>query len=355
MDDYQEGLMRIAAYYSKDNSRKQSFASDFVAGERGPIIYVYPKNMDAQRLTLPNAYSVTYEAIDDRETWLHINALIGDSTVLIMENPSRYPKATTPKSRTLRRLSMQVQTKAIVDIVPFTEDIQYLYTPLSFLSRSILGYAHYYAFRENYQEMDEAGIIRSAHDYDVLAGKMKGVCQCDYNGFMLRNRTVVDCPITADEQAQYDARREELFGVEKSPQRIVTRLADTAHAFQSRTDRLLDVLAECAGQTLVLCNLASYAKRAQAAAKSAGFRNVMTTSYQVAMREELASFDNVVYLESPIVNSYYLLDVEAALPTHCNVYHFLGDAKVDKYLFSEIDRELRQIHGLTKELYRVRL
>lgn len=345
--------MRIAAYYSKDSRRKRTFVNDFVSGERGPILYVYPKNMEGQRFTLPNAYAVTYEDIDKRDEWLHINSLIGGSTVLIMENPSRYPKATTPKSRTLRRLSMQVQTKAIVDIVPFTEDIQYLYTPLSFLSRSILGYAHYYAFRENYQEMDDSGVIRSAHDYDVLASKMQSACRIDYDGFMLRNRTVVDCPITDDEQAQYDARREELFSVEKSPQRIITRLADTAHAFQSRTDRLLDALAECHGQTLVLCNLAGYAKRAQSAAKAAGFRNVVATSYQVAMRETVAGFDNVIYLESPIVNSYYLLDVEATLPAHCTVYHFLGSAKVDKYLYGEIDRELRQIHGLTKELYRV--
>jgi hypothetical protein len=343
--------MRVAALYSKNCDSKQSFVSDFVADERGPILYVYPKNMEGQRLTLPNAYGVTYEDIDKRDTWLHINALIGDSTILIMENPSRYPKATTPKSRTLRRLSMQVKTKAIVDIVPFTEDIQYLYTPLSFLDRSILGYAHYYAFRENYQEMDDSGVIRSAHDYDVLADKMKSVCRIDYDGFLLRSRTVVDCPVTAGEFAQYATRKDELFSVEKSPQRIVTRLADTAHAFQSRTTRLLEVLAECHGQTLVLCNLASYAKRAQSAAKAANFRNVVATSYQVAMREDVAGFDNVVYLESPIVNSYYLLDVEAALPSHCNVYHFRGDAKVDQYLYGEIDRELRQIHGLTKELY----
>lgn len=345
--------MRIAAYYSKDSSRKQAFVSDFVTGERGPTIYIYPKNMEGQRLTLPNAYNVTYEAIDERDTWLHINALIGDSTVLIMENPSRYPKAITPKSRTLRRLSMQVKTKCVVDIVPFTMDIQYLYTPLSFLSRSILGYAHYYAFRENYQEMDDAGVIRSAHDYDVLADKMKIACRVDYDGFMLRNRTIVDSPITDSEAEKYATRKNELFSVEKSPQRIITRLADTAHSFQSRADRLLEVLAECHGQTLVLCNLASYAKRAQSAAKAANFRHVVATSYQVAMRENVAGFDNVVYLESPIVNSYYLLDVEAALPEHCNVYHFRGDAKVDQYLFGEIDRELRQIHGLTKELYRV--
>lgn len=343
--------MRVAALYSKSCDSKQSFVRDFVAGERGPIIYIYPKNMEDQRLTLNNAYNVTYEAIDERGIWLHINSLLGDSTILIMENPSRYPKAITPKSRTLRRLSMQVKTKAIVDIVPFTMDIQYLYTPLSFLSRSILGYAHYYAFRENYQEMNEAGVIRSAHDYDVLAEKMKSVCQIDYDSFMLRNRTVVDCAITADEAQQYATRKDELFSVEKSPQRIVTRLADTSHAFQSRTDRLLEVLAECQGRTLVLCNLSSYAKSAQSAAKKAGHRSIVATSYQVAMREEIAAFDNVVYLESPIVNSFYLLDVEAALPAHCNVFHFRGDAKVDKYLYGEIDRELRQIHGLTKELY----
>lgn len=346
-------MRKVAALYSKNSQRKQSFVNDFITGEAGPTLYVYPKNMEGQRLLIPGAYSVTYEDIDKREEWLHINALIGPSMVLILENPARYPKATTPKSRTLRRLSMQVKTKAIVDIVPFTEDIQYLYTPLSFLDRSILGYAHYYAFRENYQEMDESGVIRSAHDYDVLAGKLKSVCQIDYDGFMLRNRTIVDCAITADESAHYAARKDELFSVEKSPQRIITRLADTTHAFQSRTDRLLEVLAECQGRTLVLCNLSSYAKSAQSAAKKAGHRDVVATSYQVAMREEIAAFDNVVYLESPIVNSFYLLDVEAALPARCNVFHFRGDAKVDQYLFGEIDRELRQIHGLTEELYRV--
>ncbi len=116
--------------------------------------------------------------------------------------------------------------------------------------------------------------------------------------------------ITVDESAHYAARKDELFSVEKSPQRIITRLADTTHAFQSRTDRLLEVLAECQGRTLVLCNLSSYAKSAQSAAKKVGHRSVVATSYQVAMREEIAAFDNVVYLESPIVNSFYLLDSE---------------------------------------------
>lgn len=345
--------MKLAALYSKGQEKKQEFIDNFLATEKGVVIYVSPKNMEGRRLEIRNAYNVTYEDIDKRDIWLHINSLIGESTILVMENPSRYPKATTPKSRTLRRLSMQIKTKALVDIVPFTEDIQYLYTPLSFLDRSVLGYAHYYAFRENYQEMDDNGVVRSAHDYDVLADKMKAVCQIDYDGFMLRNRSVVDCQISDTEAGQYDKKRSELFAVEKSPQRIITRLADTCHAFQSRTERMLDVLSECQGKTLILCNLASYAKRAQSSAKSAGFRNVLATSYQVAMREDLSDFENVFYLESPIVNSYYLLDVEAALPLRCKVFHFLGNAKVDKYLYGEIDREMRQIHGLTKELYRV--
>lgn len=340
----------ITALYSKDQAEKNAFIRDFAAGSAGPVIHVHPKNMAHKSVKLPGVYSTTYETVTERDTWLHVNSLIGPNTTLIFENPSRYPKATTPKSRALRRLSMQVTRKAIVDIVPFTVGIKYLYTPLSYLSRSILGYAHNYAFLENYQELGEDGVIRSAHDYDVLAAKMKAVCKISYDAFLCPNRTVVHCPVTPAEHEAYAVRRAELFTKETNPGRIVTRLADTVHAFDSRLAMLLELLSELDGDTTVYTNLASYAKRAESAAKRAGFTRVMVTSYQLGAKQPT---QNTVYLESPIVNSYYLLDAEAMLQDGCNVYHFLGDTKVDVYLYNQIDHELSQIDGLTKELCRV--
>lgn len=339
----------IAALYSKDQEEKNQFIREFAAGSLGPVIHVHPKNMSYKAAKLPGVYAVTYEDVTERDTWLRVNSLIGEHTTLILENPSRYPKAITPKSRALRRLSFQVKRKALVDIVPFTLDIEHLYTPLSYLDRSILGYAHNYAFRENYQELGDDGIVRNAHDFDVLAQKMKSVCRISYDGFLCRNRHLIECSTTDEEKVCYAQRREGLFGKETNPGRIVTRLADTVHAFDSRLKCLVDLLSELQGSTVVYTNLASYAKRAENEAKRAGFQ-VKATSYQLGTQER---FDNVIYLESPIVNSYYLLDAEAALRPDCNVHHFRGDTKVDLYLYGQIDHELQQIDGLTKELYRV--
>ena len=341
----------ISALYSKDRAEKAAFISAFAAGSAGPVIYVAPKNMGRHRLRLPGVHAVTYEEVMERDTWLRTNALIGPNTSLIFENPSRYPKATTPKSRALRRLSMQITRKALVDIVPFTVDVKYLYTPLSYLDRAILGYAHNYAFLENYQELGEDGAIRLAHEPAVLAEKMRSVCRISYNGFLCPQRTTIPCPVTPDEHAMYMARRAELFATETSPQRIITRLADTAHAFSSRTAALLALLPELEGPVMVYTNLSSYAQKVERAARQAGFLNVSATSYQLGAGLDAAR--HTVYFESPIINSHYLLDIEAAIPPIGSVWHFLSDTKVDAHLYGQIDRELTQIEALTRELHRV--
>lgn len=339
------------ALYSKNQEEKNAFIADFAAGATGAVIHVFPKNMGQRAARLPGVYSTTYEDLTKKDLWLHINSLAGESASLILENPSRYPKATTPKSRALRRLSMQVGRKALVDIVPFTVDVQYLYTPLSFLGREILGYAHNYAFRENYQEMGDDGVIRFAHDADVLAAKMKGFCAISYSAFLCPNRQTVEVESTTEEQAKYAARKAELFSKEKNPRRIVTRLADTAHAFASRTQALIETMRATDAPALVLCNLSSYAARVNAALKAAGLKHVRATSYQLGLAEK--DYCDVVYFESPIVNSYYLLDIEAGLNPDAQVWHFVGDMKVDRLLFDQVSHELKQINNLTKELYAV--
>lgn len=339
------------ALYSKNQAEKNDFIADFAANATGAVIHVFPKNMWTRAVKLPGVYSATYEDLTKRDVWLHINSLAGESSSLILENPSRYPKATTPKSRALRRLSMQVGRKALVDIVPFTVDVQYLYTPLSFLGREILGYAHNYAFRENYQEMGDDGVIRFAHDADVLAAKMKDTCRVTYPAFLCPNRQTVEVKSTDEEHAKYANRKAELFGKEKNPRRIVTRLADTAHVFGSRTQTLIEVLSETGTPTLVLCNLSSYAARVNSALKTAGLRHAKATSYQLGLAEK--DYQDVVYFESPIVNSYYLLDIEAGLAPNARVWHFVSDMKVDRLLFNQVTHELKQINELTEELYAV--
>lgn len=345
--------MNRAAFYSKGD--KVAFWDQFLTESGAKFaIYVYPKNR-AKEISAPSVdgcavFPVTYEDLTKTREWLHINSMIGESTALLLENPSRYAKITSPKVAALQRLEKSLSIKAIADIVPFTIDVQYLYTPLSYLGRDILGYPHYYAFRENYHERCDDGIVKASHDFDVLAPKVATVANIDYGKFLMRDRHIVEHECTADEQSQYDALRNQLFeGEQFSPQVTITKLADLVHSFESRLTAMLDCLKQCQGRTVVYCNLASYAKKAGAIAKKNGFKNVVATSYQVGTSGE---FDNCIYLESPIVKSYLLLDAESRL-SNARVFHVVGSSKVDKYLFGLTQHETTQIDEFTQELSRV--
>lgn len=319
--------------------------------QHNSAVYLCPKQILSYAPKGDGIYSFSYESLVERETWLNINAMVDTDTAMIIDCPSRYPKITSEKTKMIQRLSMRLKKKAVTDIVPFTLDIEYLYTPWSFLGRSILGFQHYYAFRENYEEIDDDGNIVSAHDHRNLSRKIKPYVHIEYDAFLQPDRKLIECPATEEEHGAYAKKKAELFKKYNTPQPIVTRLADFTHAMQSRTDRLLDLLTsdDCNGETVVFCNLASYAKRAHAAVKKTGRSNVTVTSYQ-AHYQRLSDVANCIYFESPIVKCYLLQDVEALLPNGCRVFHFRSDNKVDLYLYDQMMNELSQIDGFTRVL-----
>lgn len=344
--------MTRAALFSKSEQTKQRFVESFLSDVKpAQVVYILPKNrLKSLRKPPGRVHVFTYEDMTKTNPWLTINSLMGPETALILENCTRYPKITSTKVLSLEKLEKKTKLKAIVDIVPFTLDIQYLYTPYSYLGRDILGYAHYYAFRENYHEVAADGMVRMSHDHDVLSAKVSPVTTIDYPRFLCQDRTTVEAIATADEQSRYAALRESLFAADDfSPQVAITQLADLSHSFQSRLDAVLEILSQGTGKTLIVCNLSDYAKKAQRAAKKAGFKQSIATSYQVGYTEPV---DTCIYMEPPIVKSYFLLDQESRLPDHCKVFHVQGSNKVDELLHGRLMDELTQIDAFTKELYR---
>jgi hypothetical protein len=344
------------AFFSKNYDRRREFIERFLEDSRLPLaIYIYPKNRKKEfKPPQVNGCSVrcfTYEDMLKTDEWLTINSLVSPQTALILDNPSRYPKITSTKVLALERLEKMVQVKAIVDIVPFTLDIQYLYTPYSYLGREILGYAHYYAFRENYHEQDEQGNIRFSHDFDLLASKIAPVTQIDYTQFLCENRKTIEHQSTLEELVQYQTARDECFTAKEfSPRVVITHLADLAHAFDSRLQSMMNLLKTLKGETVVYANLKDYAKRAEKIAKDSGLK-ITGTSYQIGAQ---GNFDNCIYLESPIVKSYFMLDAESRLKPDCQVFHILGDTKVDQYLYGNLMGEINQIDSFTQELSRAK-
>jgi hypothetical protein len=221
---------------------------------------------------------------------------------------------------------------------------------MSFLGKDILGFSSYHAWKEGYQEIDGAGLVRSSHDFELVAEKLKEFCGIDYSAFKQPDRTIVEFESTRSEHEQYEALKTEIFSaVDFEPGPAITRLADLVHAFDTRIGTLVDLVSTLEGSTLLYTNLKSYATKALAAAKKAGLKGVSATSYQIGSAEK---FDNVIYLESPIVNRHFFLEAEANIQNGANVYHFRGDTKVDNLLYDETAMRLDEVHNFTEELYR---
>ena len=344
------------AFFSKSPDARLRFIEANMPTDR-IVLHLHPKNLRRAPLA-GHVVSVSYEDVTKRDVWLRINSLISDDTFLVLENPSRYPKITSEKVKFLRRLSMRFRgDRILTDIVPFTESVEYLYTPYSYLGREILGYPHWYAFRENYQEIDASGKVVNALDFDVLARKAATVTRIDYAHFLAQDRHVVPVTETDGELTRYADKRELLFAKAAentegnySPQKIITRLADLTHSFDSRMRALLDLAATLKGETVIFTNLLSYAKTAQRALKAAGHDHCRATSYQIG-DPGISTARNVVYMESPIVHAFYFLDVESAIRDDCSVYHMLGETGVDKHLHTLITHEITQIDGFTTALW----
>ncbi|KQO50373.1 hypothetical protein [Methylobacterium sp. Leaf85] len=346
----------IAAHLSPDAASRRRAVEGFLAASGAKqAIYVCPEASAWRASDLcGRAMVVPFERMEERDTWLTLNAMVGPGTALVMECVSRYPKITSGKFVNLQRLSKQVGHRMTTDIVPFTLGVEFIYTPYSYLDRSILGFSHWYAFREGNLEEGPDGETVSSHDPALLAGKIAAVTTCDGHS-LLSDRTVLSVNADAAEHAGYAAKKAELFEAHSNPGKIVTRLADHAHAFRSRTSAVVDHVQSLRGLVLVVTNLGSYADKMGKALAKAGTTNAVATSFALAVeRRDLGEFDHLVYAEAPIVKSYLALDIEAAMRRDATVTLVRGDTRVDTFLHDRWDRETGAITAVTTALMEAR-
>lgn len=308
----------------------------------GKFIHLHSENVQPMAECVASA---TFQEMGEKNKWLEINKHADKDTTLVLENPSRYPHVSSQKHKQMQMLGKRCDQVIVLDIVPFCKEIRNVYSTFAYVGEDS------YAWKENYQEMLPNGRIVSAHDNEFAASKAKAFASIAYSQFSAKNRIVVKFKSTQEEHSAYADKKKALFEKEENPQRIVTRLADHAHAYKTRIDAVIEVVKNNQGTFVLYHNLSSYAKKMQTQLNKAGLGDRATAvSYEKGFNGQA---DNVLYVESPIVNSYYLLDAEAKVTDSGKVFHLLGDTNVDIYLYEEIQKELSAIDGFAKELYRV--
>jgi hypothetical protein len=225
--------------------------------------------------------------------------------------------------------------------------MKFIYTPYSYIGTEILGYPKYFAIHEEYNELVDGVVVEVGKNQALIASKVAPASQIAYSRFTA-DRVILSAPCTNAELVAYAELKERLFAKYTNPDKIVTRLADKVHAFQSRIDALLAAMESIQEKAIIYTNLDSYAKSLNSALKKAGLSRHRAISYQKGCIE---TAECVVYMESPIVNTHNFLDAEARVDQGGMVIHVLGDSKVDLYLHGRITGELNQIDAFTQELF----
>lgn len=337
-------------FYSRSAEARASFVREFAAKQTSvnKMIYLAPKKflMDVQQ-RIPSAIFLAYEDLTKSND---IFNLADEQTLLVFDRPSRYKNITTDTWVRLSRAAERYQQKILVDIVPFTAEVQYLYCPLALVSRTILGYQHWYSFRENNSEQLADGSIVRAHDYVYLARKLAPYCIIDYVDFLSNAIQVVDCPLTTQEKSDYQDLRDRLFveaqqAEKKSASPIVTQLADWTNICPSRYAWLRDLLSQSNGRTMIYTNLAGHNRRIKKIFSSSEVRSFYDTN------GEENQYDTVILFELPIVKSYLFLDVIANVRPDCRIFVFKSDTTVDKLLFHHMNNEYQSVNAFAKQLY----
>jgi hypothetical protein len=332
--------------YSRSASARTLFVSEH-SSHYSKVVYLAPKKFLAdvrQRIS-----ASTFLAYEDLTKSNIIFDLADEETLLVFDRPSRYKNITTDTWVRLSRAAERYQHKILVDIVPFTSEVQYLYCPLALVSRSILGYQHWYSFRENNSEQLADGSIVRAHDHAHLAQKLAPYCSIDYNDFLSNPIQIVDCPLTTQEKSEYQELRDRLFAEaqqeeKKSASPIITQLADWTNIRLSRYTRLRDLLLQANGHTMIYTNLAGHNRRLKKIFPSSEVR-----SFYDANGEE-DQHDTVILFELPITKSYLFLDVIANVRPDCRILFFKSDATVDKLLYGHMVTEYQSVNDFARHL-----
>ena len=262
-------------------------------------------------IKFPNAYIVTIEEFTNRDVFLNLFSMITKQTLVIMENVSRYTVLSSTKFNYLHRIRMKTKNRFLIDIVPFTKNIVKLYLPYSYLDREILRYSNGHAFEYEYGEIDENGNIINSHDFDFLCKKITNHSHICYDQFLPKRFNIISSHLTENEKVKYANRKKELFSIYNNAHKIVTEICDFANMVDSRKDKLIEILRQLHGNSIIYTNIVKNNPPIRRKIKSYEKdikTDISITTYYTHKNTPIKA-DNIILFETPINNRFFMLDV----------------------------------------------
>ena len=306
------------------------------------IVYLLPKKFYDELEDSLNGVEVHfYEDISKSNDLINFAR---EESLLILDSPARYKNISTDKFRRLSKISKQYANKIIIDTVPFASEIEYLYVPLSYIDRNILGYQHYYSFRENNSEIYQGKQYRS-HDFELNAKKLSNVSYQEYQSFLdgieIKTHDVI---LTPEEKDGYEKKKEECFKKFDRFNPIVTALSDYSNMRDSVYDKIEEVLSGINGEAVLYTNIKTHNKYLKHR-----FPNVnVRTFYDINGDEN--NYKHIILCEVPIARAYLFTDVLSRLKRGTTVHIIKPNVPAIKLLYNRMNTEYTQLEEFTKIL-----
>ena len=294
--------------------------------EYNHIVYLLPKKFyDELKGSLENVEVHFYEDISKSNDLINYAR---EESLLILDSQARY------------------KNKIIIDSVPFASEIEFLYVPLSYIDRNILGYQHYYSFRENNSEVYQGKQWRS-HDFELNAKKMSGIAYQEYQSFLdgieIKTHEVA---LTQEEKDGYEKKKEDCFKKYDRFNPIVTALSDYSNMRESVYEKIGEVLQNINGEAVLYTNIKTHNKYLKKR-----FPNVnVRTFYDVNGDEQ--NYKNIILCEVPIARAYLFTDVLSRLNVETTVHIIKPNVPAIKLLYNRMNTEYTQLDEFTKILRR---
>lgn len=284
-------------------------------------------------IDVPDGRVFYLEDLDKKNTWLEINTVIDfDRDNLIIAGASKYYKLTSKKTNYLHMLTEKTDSVFIVDYLFSCNGLENLFNPISYIDRRILGYQHWYAWRENYQEVFQ-GQTLSAFDPMLIHHKIK-----DYVAYDLKRVKRKSIALDID-VSSYEAKRDALFEDQYPPNRLVTTLSDFVTRMPGRVHALKQwINNNVIGKPALVFNIRSNQK---------AYRKIIKNADYFTYNDTDIKNDTVIYAE-PILVKEYLMDRIEQLNPDAEYIHVFDNTKVSAYLKQKVFNHVNDNDSLKK-------
>lgn len=191
--------------------------------------YIFDDKTKQEKLPQADFYIIGIESMSDSDRIIFAaNSLVDANCAVIVDESTYIKNHYAKRTEWITRIGKAAKYRMIMTGTPMSNGFKDIFSQMYFLSPLILGYNSFFSFAANHLEYSEKypGVVRRAHDTDLLAKKMQPYV------YQVKKSECLDLPeksyssryysLTGYQRMAYDARKQEFFDLLEKYEEVET-------------------------------------------------------------------------------------------------------------------------------------